>query len=122
MHKPVLRGVVDGDHPKSDVVEPAVQRDAAVFQALLDCRMRTQILQLPHDIPFAQRLHECLSGKVRKLSRHGAMRRLRRALKEFVIEGVQTTIPLHQKLIEDPEFQAGDYTIKWLEEWLAESK
>ena len=47
------------------------------------------------------------------------MRRLRRALEEFVIEGMKTTIPLHQKLLEDPEFQAGDYTIKWLEEWLA---
>jgi acetyl-CoA carboxylase, biotin carboxylase subunit len=52
-------------------------------------------------------------------SRDGAMRRLRRALEEFVIEGVKTTIPLHQALIEDPEFRAGDYTIKWLEEWLA---
>jgi acetyl-CoA carboxylase biotin carboxylase subunit len=51
-------------------------------------------------------------------TRAGAMRRLRRALEEFVIEGMKTTIPLHQKLIEDPEFQAGEYTIKWLEEWL----
>ena len=52
-------------------------------------------------------------------SRAGAMRRLKRALEEFVIDGVKTTIPLHQRLIDDPEFQAGDYTIKWLEEWLA---
>jgi acetyl-CoA carboxylase biotin carboxylase subunit len=52
-------------------------------------------------------------------SRTGAMRRLRRALEEFVVDGIKTTIPLHQTLIEDPEFQAGDYTIKWLEEWLA---
>ena len=34
------------------------------------------------------------------------MRRLRRALEEFVIEGMKTTIPLHQKLVDDPEFQA----------------
>jgi acetyl-CoA carboxylase biotin carboxylase subunit len=52
-------------------------------------------------------------------TRAGAIRRLRRALEEFVIEGMKTTIPLHQRLLEDPEFQAGDYTIKWLEEWLA---
>jgi acetyl-CoA carboxylase biotin carboxylase subunit len=52
-------------------------------------------------------------------SRAGALRRLRRALEEFVIDGIKTTIPLHQAVIEDPEFQAGDYTIKWLEEWLA---
>ena len=45
--------------------------------------------------------------------------RLRRALEEFVVDGMKTTIPLHQKLIEDPEFQRGEYTIKWLEEWLA---
>jgi acetyl-CoA carboxylase biotin carboxylase subunit len=53
------------------------------------------------------------------MTREGCIRRLRRALEEFVIEGVKTTIPLHQALIEDPEFQAGDYTIKWLEQWLA---
>ncbi len=52
-------------------------------------------------------------------TREGCLMRLRRALGEFVIEGMKTTIPLHQKLIEDPEFQNGDYTIKWLEEWLA---
>ncbi|MBX3563969.1 MAG: acetyl-CoA carboxylase biotin carboxylase subunit [Sphingomonas sp.] len=52
-------------------------------------------------------------------TRQGAIRRLRRALEEFVIDGMKTTIPLHQALIEDPEFQSGDYTIKWLEEWLA---
>ncbi len=47
-------------------------------------------------------------------TRNGALRRLRRALEEFVIDGVKTTIPLHQALLDDPEFQAGDYTIKWL--------
>jgi acetyl-CoA carboxylase biotin carboxylase subunit len=52
-------------------------------------------------------------------TREGCLRRLRRALEEFVIEGVKTTIPLHQALLDDPEFQQGDYTIKWLEEWLA---
>jgi acetyl-CoA carboxylase biotin carboxylase subunit len=51
-------------------------------------------------------------------TRQGAIRRLRRALEEFVIEGMKTTIPLHQALIEDPEFLQGQYTIKWLEEWL----
>ena len=55
-------------------------------------------------------------------SRAGCIRRLRRALEEFVIEGVKTTIPLHQALVADPEFQAGEYTIKWLEEWLARAE
>jgi len=53
------------------------------------------------------------------MTREGCIRRLRRALEEFVVEGVKTTIPLHQALIEDPEFQKGEYTIKWLEQWLA---
>ena len=52
-------------------------------------------------------------------TRGGALRRLRRALEEFVIEGVKTTIPLHQALLDEPDFQAGTYTIKWLEQWLA---
>jgi len=51
-------------------------------------------------------------------SREGCLMRLRRALDEFVIEGMKTTIPLHQKLLDDPDMQNGDYTIKWLEEWL----
>ncbi|HEX8238315.1 MAG TPA: acetyl-CoA carboxylase biotin carboxylase subunit [Allosphingosinicella sp.] len=52
-------------------------------------------------------------------TRERCIMRLRRALEEIVIDGVKTTIPLHQKLINEPDFLAGDYTIKWLEEWLA---
>ncbi|MGI4731376.1 MAG: acetyl-CoA carboxylase biotin carboxylase subunit [Janthinobacterium lividum] len=52
-------------------------------------------------------------------TRERCLARLKRALEEFVIEGPVTTIPLHQALLKDPEFLAGDYTIKWLEEWLA---
>jgi len=52
-------------------------------------------------------------------TRERCILRLRRALEEFVVEGMKTTIPLHQKLVDDPEFRSGDYTIKWLEQWLA---
>ena len=52
-------------------------------------------------------------------TREGCIMRLKRALEEYVIEGMKTTIPLHQALLEDPEFLNGDYSIKWLEEWLA---
>ena len=52
-------------------------------------------------------------------TRRGCLMRLRRALAEMAIEGPTTTIPLHRALLDDPEFQNGDYTIKWLEEWLA---
>ena len=52
-------------------------------------------------------------------NRDSCIRRLRRALEEFVVEGMKTTIPLHQKIVRDPEFLSGNYTIKWLEQWLA---
>jgi acetyl-CoA carboxylase, biotin carboxylase subunit len=52
-------------------------------------------------------------------TRDEALARMGRALEEYVIGGIKTTIPLHQALIRDPEFRAGDYTIKWLESWLA---
>jgi acetyl-CoA carboxylase biotin carboxylase subunit len=53
-------------------------------------------------------------------TRQGCIMRLKRALEEMVIDGVKTSIPLHQALMDQPDFQTGDYTIKWLEEWLAE--
>ncbi|MCS6968312.1 MAG: acetyl-CoA carboxylase biotin carboxylase subunit [Cytophagales bacterium] len=41
--------------------------------------------------------------------------RMKRALQEFVIEGVKTTIPFHIKLMDDPRFRAGNFTTKFLE-------
>jgi acetyl-CoA carboxylase biotin carboxylase subunit len=52
-------------------------------------------------------------------SREKCIMRLRRALEEMVIEGVKTSIPLHAELIEQPDILNGDYTIKWLEDYLA---
>jgi acetyl-CoA carboxylase biotin carboxylase subunit len=52
-------------------------------------------------------------------NRNDALMRLRRALEEFVIHGPKTTIPLQQAIIEAPDFIDGEYSIKWLERWLA---
>ncbi len=57
---------------------------------------------------------------VAKLVVHGATReqalaRLRRALDEFVIDGLTTTLPLHRRIAADPDFVNGDYSIHWLE-------
>ncbi len=57
---------------------------------------------------------------VKGRTREGCIMRLKRALEEMVISGVKTSIPLHQALMNEPDFIHGDYTIKWLEEWLAE--
>ena len=51
-------------------------------------------------------------------TRNGCLMRLRRALQEYVIGGVVTTIPLHQALIENPDFIEGNYDIHWLEKYL----
>ncbi len=61
---------------------------------------------------------------VAKLVVHGVTRaeaiaRLRRSLAEMVVDGIDTTLPLHRAIVEDPEFQAGDYTIHWLERFVA---
>jgi acetyl-CoA carboxylase biotin carboxylase subunit len=64
---------------------------------------------------------------VAKLVVHGATRaeaiaRLRRSLAEMVVDGISTTLPLHRAIVEDPEFQKGDYTIHWLERFVARGR
>ncbi|MBA3667540.1 MAG: acetyl-CoA carboxylase biotin carboxylase subunit [Sphingomonas sp.] len=54
-------------------------------------------------------------------TRERCIMRLKRALEEFVVEGMKTTIPLHREIIRDEAFLSGDYTIKWLERWLDEN-
>lgn len=49
-------------------------------------------------------------------TREEAIIRMRRALKEFVIEGIKTTIPLHIQLMENEAFQTGDFTTAFLDE------
>jgi len=55
-------------------------------------------------------------------SRNEALMRLRRALGEYVIEGVKTTLPLHNRLVQDSDFVNGDYDIHWLERFVERNK
>ena len=48
-----------------------------------------------------------------------ALARLKRALSELIVDGVQTTTPLFHELLEQPDIQAGRYNIHWLEKFLA---
>jgi acetyl-CoA carboxylase biotin carboxylase subunit len=48
-------------------------------------------------------------------TREEAIDKMKRALDEFVIEGVMTTIPFHRQLMDDPDFVAGNYTTKFME-------
>lgn len=48
-------------------------------------------------------------------TREEAIAKMKRALDEFVIEGVKTTIPFHRQLMDDPDYVAGNYTTKFME-------
>jgi len=49
-------------------------------------------------------------------TRKDAIARMLRALDEFVIVGIKTTIPLHKKILQHPLFAKGDYSTKFLEQ------
>lgn len=65
--------------------------------------------------------YDSLIGKliVHGRDRPEALARLRRALSELIVDGVETTTPLFHALLAEPDIQSGDYTIHWLEKWLA---
>jgi acetyl-CoA carboxylase biotin carboxylase subunit len=50
-------------------------------------------------------------------TRSDAIMRMQRALNEFIIEGVKTTIPMHKKILDDPDFQKGDISTKFMERY-----
>jgi acetyl-CoA carboxylase biotin carboxylase subunit len=54
-------------------------------------------------------------------SRQEAINKMRRALDEFVIEGVNTTIPFHRKLMDHPDYISGNYTTKFMESFSMEN-
>jgi acetyl-CoA carboxylase biotin carboxylase subunit len=64
--------------------------------------------------------YDSLIGKliVHGRDRHEALQRLNRALGELIVDGVDTTVPLFNALLAEPDIQAGNYSIHWLEKWL----
>jgi acetyl-CoA carboxylase biotin carboxylase subunit len=65
--------------------------------------------------------YDSLAGKliVHGRNRNECLMRLRRALDELVVGGIETTIPLFQKLVREPDIINGEYHIHWLEHYLA---
>ncbi|MEE2662384.1 MAG: acetyl-CoA carboxylase biotin carboxylase subunit [Pseudomonadota bacterium] len=53
-------------------------------------------------------------------SRNECLMRLRRSLEEYVIGGIRTTIPLHEKILANPDFLNGEYDIHWLERFVSD--
>ena len=82
---------------------PGVRVDSAIYQGY----------KIP---PF----YDSMVGKliVWALTREEAINRARRALREYRLEGIKTTIPLHMRLIEDDAFRSGEYHTGYLEELL----
>lgn len=83
------------------------------FGVRVDSAMESGATVVPH-----------YDSMIAKLITHGrdrqeAMARMRRALDEFVIEGIKTTIPLHRRIFNDPEFQKGHISTAFLEQLLA---
>ncbi len=68
--------------------------------------------------------YDSMVGKliVHGRNRNECLMRLRRALDEMVVDGIETTIPLFQRLMGEPDFMNGDYHIHWLEEFLAKDQ
>ena len=66
--------------------------------------------------------YDSMIGKliVHGRNREECIRRLLRAIRGTVVEGVKTTLPLHEWILKQPAFIEGDYTIQWLETVLAE--
>ena len=54
-------------------------------------------------------------------TREEAIFKMKRALDEFVIEGIKTTIPFHRQLMDHPDYIAGNYTTKFMEDFVIES-
>ncbi|HSN04571.1 acetyl-CoA carboxylase biotin carboxylase subunit [Nitrospira sp. NS4] len=83
------------------------------FGVRVDSVMETGAVVAPH-----------YDSMIAKLITHGrdrqeSMARMRRALDEFVIEGIKTTIPLHRRILDDPDFQKGHVSTTFLERFLA---
>lgn len=68
--------------------------------------------------------YDSMIGKliVKGRNREECLKRLKRAIQETVITGVKTTLPLHDWILDQEEFQTGDYTIHWLEKKLKEKE
>jgi acetyl-CoA carboxylase biotin carboxylase subunit len=83
------------------------------FGVRVDSAMESGAMVVPH-----------YDSMIAKLITHGrdrqeSMARMRRALDEFVIEGIKTTIPLHRRILDDPDFQKGHVSTTFLERFLA---
>jgi acetyl-CoA carboxylase biotin carboxylase subunit len=106
---------INAENPRTFAPSPGVVRDYHAPGGL-DVRVDSGLYGGYRIPPY----YDSLVAKliVRGQTRNECLMRLRRALEEFVIEGVDTTIPLHQQLIGEPDFINGNYNIHWLQRYV----
>jgi acetyl-CoA carboxylase, biotin carboxylase subunit len=107
---------INAEHPETFAPSPGVVTSYHVPGGLgvrIDSALYQGYVVPPH--------YDSLVAKliVYGASRNECLMRLRRALVEYVIGGIETTIPLHQRLVAESDFINGDYDIHWLERFLA---
>ncbi len=109
---------INAENPTTFAPSPG-RVDAVHFPGGLGIRVDSAIYAGYRIPPY----YDSLIGKliVFGKTRTECMMRLRRALGEFVIEGIETTIPLFQQLLAEPDIIDGHYDIHWLENYLARS-
>ncbi|MFC7290776.1 acetyl-CoA carboxylase biotin carboxylase subunit [Hirschia litorea] len=108
---------INAEHPQTFVPSPGMIKDFHAPGGLgvrLDSAMYTGYKIPPY--------YDSLIGKliVHGMSREECLLRLKRALDEMVVSGVETTLPLHQRLVQNEDVAKGDYDIHWLEHFLAQ--
>jgi acetyl-CoA carboxylase biotin carboxylase subunit len=107
---------INAENPTTFAPSPG-RVDAVHFPGGLGCRVDSALYAGYRIPPY----YDSLIGKliVSGKTRTECMMRLKRALGEFVIEGIETTIPLFQQLLAEPDIIDGRYDIHWLEHFLA---
>jgi acetyl-CoA carboxylase biotin carboxylase subunit len=108
---------INAENPKTFVPSPG-RVDAVHVPGGLGVRIDSAIYAGYHIPPY----YDSLIGKliVFGKTRNECLMRLKRALGEYVIEGVDTTIPLFQRLLQEPDIMNGNYDIHWLEHFIAQ--
>ncbi|MFN0190698.1 MAG: acetyl-CoA carboxylase biotin carboxylase subunit [Aestuariivirga sp.] len=109
---------INAENPTTFAPSPG-RVDAVHFPGGLGVRVDSALYSGYRIPPY----YDSLIGKliVSGKTRTECMMRLRRALGEFVVEGIETTIPLFQQLLAEPDIIDGQYDIHWLEHFLARS-
>ncbi len=108
---------INAEDPEKFTPSPGLitrYRPAGGFGVRVDSAMESGSMVVPY-----------YDSMIAKLIVHGrdraeALARMRRALDEFVVEGIKTTIPLHQKIMRDPDFEKGYVSTTYLERFLAQ--